>query len=1532
MLISLEFSNGGADPIVTVYKVQTVTDFPTGQVVTFSADLATASAVHSATNFVDLPDQGLGYAVPALQFAETSIDLGALGINTGCPGLSAGHIRTRAGGDIDSSQLKDALAPFPIDLNNCGKVTIIKDAIPDHAQNFAFTTTGTSLSDFTLDDDDDALFSNTKVFSQVVNGVKTVTETAVPGWKLTNIVCSEGAVDVVLGKATLDVGPNEEITCTFTNKKLGKIIVEKQTLPNGSTQSFTFDTDYGDNFNLTDDGTNDSGPLQPGNYSVAEINIPAGWDLASATCSDGSDPDSIDLAFNETVTCTFNNRQRGTITIVKDAIPDDPQDFAFTTTGAGLSPFSLDDDGNTGNDLSDTKVFSNVVPGAYSVTETNPLEWELTNLVCSGTSGSTGVQAGSTANINLTPGGSVSCTFTNTKAGHIIIDKVTDPSGDPQSFEFNPSWSATNFSLTDQATPKDSGELKFGVYSVVETVPAGWDLTSATCSDGSPVSAISLQPGEIVTCTFTNTKRAMVIVKKVMVGGTATFAFTGTPNGSIAVNNGTISQEVVAGQYVSTETALPGWDLTDVDCDDNDSTGSVANSNATFNVAAGETVTCTFTNTKQGKVIVKKVMVGGTGTFAFTGTPNGSIAVNNGTITADVTPGQYVSTETALPGWDLTDVDCDDNDSTGSVANSNATFNVAAGETVTCTFTNTKQGKVIVKKVMVGGTGTFAFTGTPNGSIAVNNGTITADVTPGQYVSTETALPGWDLTDVDCDDNDSTGSVANSNATFNVAAGETVTCTFTNTKQGKIIVQKVTSPADATDLFTFSGDASGSIADGGEIVVDNLVPGTYTSVEAVKEGWDLGAIVCTDSDPTGTTSSGVVGTRTATFKLDPGETVTCVFFNAQRGTITIIKDAQPNDAQDFHYDFTGLEGPVAFNLDDDGDATLPNMVTFENLIAGPYSVDEDPVAGWDLTDLDCTVTGGSTAQINGAMANLTLSDGGSITCVYVNSKPSISIVKTAGTALDGEEFVTGPGPVTYHYVVTNTGPIALINVVVTDDNGTPGSTADDFTADCPATILAAGASMECTATVSVTANRTNIGTATGELEAGTEVEDEDDAVVRIPVIDILKTADDHQVEPNQIVTYTILVEVANGPVHDAIVTDELPVGQTYVVDSASPSQPTVSPDGRTLTWNLGTLNDGDPAVTITYDVKIDAGAGTTPQTNVAKICVSELPTCEDEPETVTPELPDIEIIKTAGTAADGEVFSTEPGNVTYTYVVENTGPLPLEDVTVTDDNGTPGTSDDFAVTCPQTTLAVDESMTCTATVAVLADKVNVATARGFTAEGNPVEDEDDAEVVILTHGLVIAKSNNAPLEELELPDGSTADLPTADEGETVTFTLAYTFSGDPVTKGIITDVLPEGLTYVGDSATDSAEFIFEAYDPTTRTLTWKAEDVTASGEVTYQATVDEGAAELPQPLVNVATIDSDQTDPDDDTSEVFVPTIPAAETSVPTAPRTDILEAPSGSSGPGSGLLLMLLALGGLVLGVSFVTPVPERVRRRNRR
>ena len=59
-----------------------------------------------------------------------------------------------------------------------------------------------------------------------------------------------------------------------------------------------------------------------------------------------------------------------------------------------------------------------------------------------------------------------------------------------------PSALAQSFNLSDASSPFDSGDVLPGAgYSAAETVPPGWDLTSATCSDGSPVDNIDVSPG-----------------------------------------------------------------------------------------------------------------------------------------------------------------------------------------------------------------------------------------------------------------------------------------------------------------------------------------------------------------------------------------------------------------------------------------------------------------------------------------------------------------------------------------------------------------------------------------------------------------------------------------------------------------------------------------------------------------------------------------------------------------------------------------------------------------------------------------------------------------------------------------------------------------------------------------------------------------------------------------------------------------------------------------------------------------------------
>ena len=188
--------------------------------------------------------------------------------------------------------------------------------------------------------------------------------------------------------------------------------------------------------------------------------------------------------------------------------------------------------------------------------------------------------------------------------------------------------------------------------------------------------------------------------------------------------------------------------------------------------------------------------------------------------------------------------------------------------------------------------------------------------------------------------------------------------------------------------------------------------------------------------------------------------------------------------------------------------------------------------------------------------------------------------------------------------------------------------------------------------------------------------------------------------------------------------------------------------------------------------------------------------------------------------------------------------------------------------------------------------------------------------------LTIDKSNNAPLVN---------EIPTEDEGATVTYTLDYHLTNGPVHDGTIADVLPAGVTYVTGSATSNAEFTFDGYDAGTRTLTWLATEVTVDGSLSYKATVDAGAAALVQPLTNTACISSEETDKVCDGTDVFVAPPPLAETSVPkTAPPTDTLGSNDSTTSSPS-MLLVLLGLAGIALAVAFVAPTPASIRKRMR-
>jgi plastocyanin len=609
----------------------------------------------------------------------------------------------------------------------------------------------------------------------------------------------------------LDDGTPTIIKVHVVAPAAGHIVVNKVTNPSGDTESFSFDAGGGTyaDFSLTDAAAPNDQTLVPGTYSVSET-VPAGWDLTSATCSssigDTETPASIELDAGETVTCTFTNTKRGHIIVDKVTYPSgDPQSFNFTVTGTGYSNFTLTD-AAAANDQT-------LMPGTYSVSESAVPGWDLTSATCSSSIGDTETPA----SIELDAGETVTCTFTNTTRGHIIVDKVTNPSGDTKSFSFDAGGGTyADFSLTDAATPNDQ-TLVPGTYSVSETVPAGWDLTSATCSssigDTETPASIELDAGEIVTCTFTNTKRGRIVVDKVTnpSGDPQSFSFDagGGTYADFSLTDAAApnDQALVPGTYSVSEAAVLGWDLTSTVCSDGSPVTAIA-------VAAGETVTCTFTNTKRGHIIVDKVTYpsGDPQSFSFdaSGGTYADFSLTDAAAPNDqmLVPGTYSVSEAAVVGWDLTGTICSDGSPVTAIA-------LAAGETVTCTFTNTKRGQIQIVKSATPAAGTFSFTVTgPTGpwsfSLA-HMGFYTTPLVPAGpgYAASETAVPGW-TTSASCDNGSPVTSIV-------VLPGSLVTCTFTNTNPPP--TASITGPPSGANVFavntlvTFTGTFTDSYGD-----------------------------------------------------------------------------------------------------------------------------------------------------------------------------------------------------------------------------------------------------------------------------------------------------------------------------------------------------------------------------------------------------------------------------------------------------------------------------------------------------------------------------------------------------------------------------------------------------------------------------------------------------------------------------------------------------------------------------------------------
>lgn len=366
----------------------------------------------------------------------------------------------------------------------------------------------------------------------------------------------------------------------------GTVIIRKQTNPDepantsmfGFTKTFTTSPTTANTFSLTDDAVQEyTGSVfvgQPG--TVQEATLPPGWDLESIDCTASTSGAGVttdlvtkSLSFTlasstDKVDCTFTNRARGTIIIQK--ITDDGMGtFAFTSAKLGGFMLTTTAAGEAGKG---SRTFGNLAPDTYAVGETVPAGWHLVGSSCS--------DGSSVGAISLQAGETVTCTFhdaRNTGAIKIVKTRKHAADGTGDHPHAGVVFTVTGGNLPaggTQVTTNAAGEACLdgllissfaGTYSVAESVPAGYMVTSVNPQSGVTVATSTCASGA-ATRTFTNMPltNLSVTVDSQVDGGTASTmechaegapAGATTPTG--ANGDGTLSKpNLQPGTYVCT--------------------------------------------------------------------------------------------------------------------------------------------------------------------------------------------------------------------------------------------------------------------------------------------------------------------------------------------------------------------------------------------------------------------------------------------------------------------------------------------------------------------------------------------------------------------------------------------------------------------------------------------------------------------------------------------------------------------------------------------------------------------------------------------------------------------------------------------------------------------------------------------------------------------------------------------------------------------------------------------------------------------
>ncbi|MBI5414233.1 thrombospondin type 3 repeat-containing protein [Candidatus Peregrinibacteria bacterium] len=738
----------------------------------------------------------------------------------------------------------------------------------------------------------------------------------------------------------------------------------------------------------------------------------------------GFDFCKVDNGNNDVTGCEADD-DKGII-IVKDAQPDDAQDFHFT---GELGNFDLDDDADGA--LLNYKAFS-PHSGTLTVQESDiPSGWALDHISCNDPDHGTS-QNGNSVDIDLNNNEAIVCTFTNTQVGKLTITKAIGDgaNADGKEFKFigNPDANPNigEFSLyvdSDPETPyfKMFSSIPVGSYKMKELVPSEWMLSGVSCDgtsktpDEDSYYTFDVMKGADMNCTFTNKKDTDgdgipddeddtpngvgdITIQKVTDEETSNiFTFFGgsldNDTFSLHANGQKVFPDMPAGSYSVQEFDTPRWLLSSVVCNDEQQSPD-ENNMIIVDLENHEQIVCTFYNKKdtdddgtpddeddtpfgEGNITIVKSATPEDGrNFDFQSDSLASFTLNDDgdgplvdTKLFSKGVGIHFVTEESLDGWILTDIVCvtdDQSDTTERhIAERYVSIDLDKDENISCTFTNKKD--------------------TDNDGVP--------DIDPAHPELGGDNCPNDKNSGQEDADGDGKGDV----------------CDSTPNGIGKITIQKTVSPnEEGTFGFTADSNTEGNpdledfnlVVNAnnqylGEKIFDLAPVGSYTITEAATQGWMLFGISCD-----GTTQD--VGPLTIDLKMD--DEITCTFVNKKDtdndgipddvdptpngvGTITIQKDITEMTTDQFRFsvvDHDSMPYGDPFTLDvNAGTSEIPEKETLLSVPVGSYTVTESETVGWKIFGVSCdneqkNLTGNSSFTVD-LVANLQ-----DITCIVTN--------------------------------------------------------------------------------------------------------------------------------------------------------------------------------------------------------------------------------------------------------------------------------------------------------------------------------------------------------------------------------------------------------------------------------------------------------------------------------------------------------------------------------------------------------------------